>query len=56
MKNYRVYKLTTHKGGIVKGKNIEVADDSEAMQKARADSDCPICEVWQSARKIGLIG
>lgn len=55
MKHYRVYKLATPKGRIVKGKDIEAASDAEAMRKAEADEDCPICEVWQSTDKIGSI-
>ncbi len=53
--HYRVYKLAAPKGRIVKGKDMEAASDAEALKKAEADDDCPICEVWQSAHKVGSI-
>ena len=55
VKHYRVYKIASEKGGIIKGKDVEAADDAEAMRKAEIDDDCPVCEVWQSTRKIGSI-
>jgi len=55
MKHYRVYKLAAHQGRIMKGKDIEAVDDSEAMEKAAEDEDCPICEVWQSTKKVGSV-
>lgn len=55
MKHYRVYKLNGPNGRIVKGKDVEAADDSEAMQEADNDEDCPVCEVWQGAKKVGTI-
>jgi hypothetical protein len=53
--HYRVYKLETPSGGIVKGKDIEADDDRQALQEAAQDEDCPICEVWQGTNKIGTI-
>jgi len=55
VKHYRVYKLKERKGRIVKGKDIEAPDDREAMKQAEADADCPVCEVWQAARKVGTV-
>ncbi len=55
MKHYRVYKLAKPEGGIVKGKDVLAADDREAMREAVDDDDCPICEVWQGAKKVGSI-
>lgn len=55
MKHYRVYKLSDRDGGIVKGKDVEAADDGEAMEAARDDEDCPVCEVWQGTKKVGSI-
>ena len=55
MKHYRMYKLRERAGGIVKGKDVLAADDAEAMQQAVDDEDCPICEVWQGAKKVGSI-
>ena len=55
MKHYRVYKLREPSGRIIKGKDIHASDDSEAMHQACEDPDCPICEVWQGAKKVGTI-
>ncbi len=53
MKHYRVYKLGSPKGRIVKGKDVLADNDAEAMETAEADEDCPICEVWQGTSKVG---
>ena len=55
MKHYRVYKLASTDGGIVKGKDLHAPDDQEALKEAEQDEDCPICEVWQGAKKVGSI-
>jgi hypothetical protein len=55
MKHYRVYKLKSRDGGIVKAKDIEAADNTDAMAQAARDSDCPVCEVWQSTQKVGVV-
>jgi hypothetical protein len=55
VKHYRLYKLATHGGRIVKGKDIDAADDGEAMREAVADDDCPVCEVWTGTKKVGSI-
>ena len=55
MKHYRVYKLREPHGRIIKGKDIHASDDSDAMHQACEDPDCPICEVWQGAKKVGTI-
>ena len=51
--HYRVYKLREPKGRIVKGKDVEAADDREAMCAAHQDPDCPVCEVWRGPKKVG---
>ena len=55
MTHYRMYKLASPNGRILKGKDVEADSDAEAMEQAEADEDCPICEVWQSTTKIGSI-
>jgi hypothetical protein len=55
MKHYRVYKLKTPRGRIVKGKDLHAEDNAAAMALAEADEDCPVCEVWQGAKKVGEI-
>lgn len=53
MTHYRLYKLRGAKGRIVKGKDLEAANDGAAMRAACADADCPVCEVWRGAEKVG---
>lgn len=53
MTHYRVYKLRGPKGRIVRGKDVEAANDGAAMRAADADADCPVCEVWRGDRKVG---
>ena len=58
MKHYRVYKLSKPRragGRIINGKDVFASDDEQAMHESCEDPDCPICEVWQSARKVGSI-
>lgn len=55
MKHYRVYKLAAASGRIVKGKDLHAANEREAMRKAGDDPDCPVCEVWQGANRVGSI-
>lgn len=55
MTHYRLYKLDRKGGRIIKGKDLEEANDEAALCEAHQDPDCPECEVWQSARKVGSI-
>ncbi len=55
MKHYRVNKLAKPDGVIVKAKDIIANDDKEAVRAARADNDCPVCDVWQAGKKVGSI-
>ena len=55
MKHYRVNKVAKPEGPVVKRKDILARDDGEAVQTARADADCPICEVWREGQKVGSI-
>ncbi|MEA3061453.1 MAG: hypothetical protein QOJ94_1234, partial [Sphingomonadales bacterium] len=42
-------------GTVVKKKDILAAGHSEAVARAGADEDCPICEVWHEGQKIGSV-
>ncbi|HEX8382211.1 MAG TPA: hypothetical protein VF592_02440 [Sphingomonas sp.] len=53
MAHYRVYKLREAKGRIVKGKDVDAPDDGAALRAAKADADCPVCEVWRGPKKVG---
>ncbi|HEX8640264.1 MAG TPA: hypothetical protein VF704_03810 [Allosphingosinicella sp.] len=55
MKHYRVNKLAAPNGEIVKKKDILAAGDHEAVDRARDDEDCPICDVWREGQKVGSI-
>jgi hypothetical protein len=55
VEHYRVYKLDKPKGRIIKGKDMLASGDAEAIHKACADPDCPVCEIWRGAKKIGDI-
>ena len=55
MKHYRVNKLAKAGGVVVKTKDRLAASDKQAMDQARADEDCPVCEVWHAGQKVGSI-
>jgi hypothetical protein len=55
VKHYRVNKLAKRDGMVVKTKDVLANNDREAMQVAREDDDCPVCDVLQSGKKIGSI-
>ncbi len=55
MKHYRVNKLSKPGGAIVKRKDMLASSDSQAVEQARADPDCPVCDVWQAGEKVGSI-
>lgn len=55
VKHYRVNKLAKAGGEIVKKKDILAADDKAAVAAARADEDCPVCDVWHAGEKVGSI-
>ena len=56
MRHYRVNKVAKAGGAVVKSKDKLAANDRQAMQAARDDADCPICEVWRDGEKIGTVG
>ncbi|HEX8062207.1 MAG TPA: hypothetical protein VF535_03235 [Allosphingosinicella sp.] len=55
MRHYRVNKLATAGGEVIKRKDILAKDDREAVARVENDSDCPICDVWRDGQKIGSI-
>lgn len=55
MKHYRVNKLTRPGGEVVKRKDILAKDDRQAVESARNDSDCPVCEIWHAGTKVHSI-
>ena len=55
MKHYRINKVATPGGKVLKKKDILAKDDRQAVERARADDDCPVCEVWQSGEQVGSV-
>jgi hypothetical protein len=55
MKHYRVNKLAKRDGVVVKRKDILARDDGDAVETARADNDCPVCDVWREGQKVGSV-
>lgn len=55
MKHYRVNKLAKAGGVVVKKKDILASGDREAVEAARNDEDCPICDVLRDGTKVGTI-
>ena len=55
MRHYRVNKLAKAGGIVVKRKDILANNDTQAVARAEADEDCPVCDVWRDGEKIGSI-
>ena len=55
MKHYRVNKLTRPGGQVLKKKDILAESDRDAVERARNDDDCPVCEVWQAGEPVAAI-
>ncbi len=55
MDHYRINKLTKPDGVIVKTKDVLASSDKQAVEKARDDDDCPVCEVLRAGKKVGSI-
>ena len=55
MELYRINKVTKPGGAVIKKKDVLAASDKEAVRRAAASSDCPVCEVLKDGREVGLI-
>ncbi len=55
MKHYRLNKLAKPAGVVVKTRDIIARDDRDAVNTARNDDDCPVCDVLHAGRKIASI-
>jgi hypothetical protein len=56
MRHYRVNKLSERGGRVVKRKDILAADDAQAVARAEADPECPVCDVLRDGEPIAFIG
>jgi hypothetical protein len=50
-----VNKVARPGGEVIKRKDILANDDREAVERARHDEDCPICDVFRDGQPIGSI-
>ncbi len=55
MKHYRINKVAGPGGKVLKVKDILAQNDRQAIDRARNDDDCPVCEVWQAGEPIGTV-
>ena len=55
MKHYRVNKLASPGGTVIKRKDILASSDKEAIEQAADNADCPICDVLRDGEKVGSI-
>ena len=55
MKHYRIKKVAKPGGATIKTKDILATNDAAAVERARDDEDCPVCEVYQAGEHVGSI-
>jgi hypothetical protein len=55
MKHYRVNKLSSPNGRVIKRKDILASSDAQAVRHAADSDDCPICDVLRDGEKVGSI-
>jgi hypothetical protein len=55
MKHYRIKKVAKPGGATIKTKDILATSDGAAVERAREDDDCPICEVYEAGKQVGSI-
>ena len=55
MRLYRIDKLAKRCGAVVKRKHILANSDVEAVSRAEASDDCPICDVLRDGQVVGEI-
>ena len=52
---YRINKLARRGGAILKRKDVLASSDREAIARAAASADCPVCDVLRDGRSVGAI-
>ena len=55
MKHYRVNKLASPGGRVIKKKDILASSDAQAVRHAAESDDCPICDVLRDGNKVGSV-
>ena len=56
MQLYQLDKVATALGPVLKTKHVLANNDREAVRTARADEDCPICEVRREGKRVAIVG
>jgi hypothetical protein len=55
MRLYRINKVTSLGGSVIKKRDVLANSDGEAMGTARDSIDCPICEVLRDGKPVGVV-
>ena len=55
MQLYQVNKVEAPMGRVIKTRHVLANSDREAVRTARADNDCPVCEIRLNGRRVGTI-
>lgn len=55
MRHYRVNKVVKEGGMVIKTKDKLAASDRQALEAARDDEDCPVCEIWRDGQQVGTV-
>lgn len=55
MQLYQLQKLAKPLGPVLKTKHVLANNDREAVRTARADEDCPICEIRREGKRVGTV-
>ena len=55
MKHYRINKVTTPGGRVLKKRDVLAQTDREAVQTAEDSPDCPVCEVLRDGQVVGVV-
>ena len=55
MRLYRINKVSTVGGNVIKKRDVLASNDREAVETAKQSADCPVCEVLRDGRPVGVV-
>lgn len=55
MRLYRINKVAKPGGSVLKKKDLLARSDREALERAKDNPDCPICEVLRDGQAIAVV-
>ena len=55
MKHYRIEKVAQQGRDVLKKQDILANSDREAILRAEASDDCPVCDVRKNGQVIGTV-